>query len=462
VRHTERKLRAITDSATDAIVTIDRESIVQFANPAVEDVFGYTPDELEGESLSILMPARFWDDHRDGLTEYLDTNKREVKWGAIEVSGQRTDGSEIPLSVSYSEFTLDGEVYFTGILRDVSEHVNLHQQLEQEERQLHELGEQLREIVWITDPTRRQLLYVNPRYEEVWGRNPEGLLNERQSFLETVHLDDRDRVERFFDRPPLVKYDVEYRVVHPQKGTRWVRERSVPVPNERSEIERVIGVAEDITNQKLSEQRFERQLAQLNEFGSVLSHDLSTPLSALQGRIELAQETGDTSHLKDAARAAQRVKEITDEVSRVMQDAVVADDVSELDFESEVREVWQALQTADASLTIEDSGTIRADRSSFKRLLENLLKNALEHGGSSVDVRAGVLTGGFFIEDDGPGIPAEAHEDVFTPGFTTKDGGQGLGLASVRQIVQAHGWQTELRADDGDGTRFEVSNVEFG
>jgi PAS domain S-box-containing protein len=461
VMYAERKLRAITDSAADAIVTIDPESTVQFANSAVEDVFGYTPDELEGESLSTLMPERLWNDHRDALARYRDTGERSMNWGAIEVYGQRKDGSEFPLSVSYSEFTLGGEVYFTGILRDVSERVRLQREITEGKRQLHQLGEQLREIVWITDPTRRQLLYVNPRYEEVWGRSPQSLFDEPRSFVETVHPDDRKRVAELFDELPVVEYDIEYRVVHPQKGTRWVRDRSIPIPNERSEIERIVGVAEDITRQKRYEQRIERQLAQLNEFGRILSHDLSTPFNTLQGRMELTRETGDTGHLKVAARAAQRVKEIIDEVSRVMQEAEVVDEFAELDFESEVREVWEALETADASLTVEDTGTIRADRSALKRLLENLLKNAIEHGGSSVDVRAGIFTGGFFLEDDGPGIPDEDHEDVFTPGFTTKDGGQGLGLASVRQIVQAHGWHVRVRTGDGDGTRFEVSNVEF-
>ncbi|WP_136591634.1 PAS domain S-box protein [Salinigranum halophilum] len=461
-RRAKQRLRGITDSATDAIITIDCESAIQFANPAVEDLFGYTPSELKGESLSVLMSERLWDDHRNALTQYFDTGEWSLNWKATEVFGQRKDGSEIPLSISYSEFTLEGESYFTSIIRDVSKRVRLQEQVQKRTRQLHKLGEQLRDIVWITDPTREQLLYVNPRYEEVWGQSPDGLLDDRRSFLETVHPDDRDRVERFFDTPPLDKYDVEYRVIHPQNGTRWVRERSVPIPSRENEIERVIGVAEDLTKQKLAEQRFERQLAQLSEFGNVLSHDLSAPLTILQGRIRLAQETGDTSHLEDAARAVQRVKEITDEVSKVMQNAGVADDVAELDFESEVHDVWETLQTEDASLTIEESGTIRADRSPFKRLLENLLENALEHGGASVNVRVGMFTGGFFIEDDGPGIPAEDHEDVFTPGFTAKDEGQGLGLPSVRQIVQAHGWQIELRANDGDGTRFEISNVELG
>jgi PAS domain S-box-containing protein len=461
VRHAERKLRAITDSATDAIVTIDRESVIRFANPAVEDVFGYTPDELDGASLSVLVPERLWDDHRDALAQYVDTGEPSVSWGAIEVYGKRKDGSEVPLSVSYSQFTLEGESYFTGILRDVSERVRLQKQITAGDRQLRQLGGQLREIVWITDPTRKQLLFVNPRYEDVWGRTPQSLLDDPRSFLETVHPDDHDRVADLFDKLPVTAYDVEYRIVHPQKGTRWVRDRSVPIPNENGEMERVIGVAEDITKRTLYERRIEQQLAQLSEFGSILSHDLSTPLNTVLGRIELARESGDTSHLDDAARAARRINEITEEISRVMQEGGVVDDLVELDFESEVYDAWTGLDTTDASLTIEDTATIRADKSAFKRLLENLLRNAVEHGGPSVNVRVGTLAGGFFVEDDGSGIPDEARADVFTPGFTTKDEGQGLGLASVRQIAQGHEWHIRITDAEGDGTRFEVSNVEF-
>jgi PAS domain S-box-containing protein len=460
-RKTERRLHAITDSAADVIVNIGRDGVIRFVNPAVEDVFGYTPDEVEGKSLSTLIPEELWDDQRDALARYLETGTRSVNWDAIEVYGRHKDGSEIPLSVSYSEFTLDGEVYFTGIIRDISERVRLEQQLEKGERQLHELGDQLQEIVWVTDPTREHLLYVNPRYEEVWGRSIQSLFDDPMSFVEAVHPDDRERVKTLLDERPSVAYDIEYRIVHPEVGTRWVRDRSIPVPNGSGTVERIIGIAEDITQRKEYEHRIERQLTQSTEFAGVLSHDLSTPLSTAQGRIQLAQETGDMDHLTVAARAVRRIEEIVNEVSRIMQEEAFVDDLTELDIESMVREVWAEIDTADASLTIADTATIQADRSAFKRLLENLFKNAIEHGGPSVNVRVGTLNRGLFIEDDGPGIPKEAREDIFVPGFTTKEEGQGLGLASVSQIVQGHNWKIQVGETKGEGVRFEVLGVEF-
>lgn len=460
-RNTERKLRAITNSASDAIIIIDRDHAIQFANPAVEDIFGYTPDELEGESLLTLIPERLWDDQHDALAQFLNTGERSMNWDAIEVCGQKKDGSEVPLSVSYSEFTLDDEIYFTGVVRDVSERVRLQQQIETEERQLHQLGEQLREIVWISDSSRNQLLYVNSRYEEVWGRSIQSLFDDPMSFVEMVHPDDRDRVETLLDEQPAVAYDIEYRIVLPKIGIRWVRDRSVPVSNESGKIERIIGIAEDITEQKQYEEIIERQLPQLNEFAGIVSHDLATPINVAQGHIELTQETGDTKHLDAAARAVSRIEEISDEVSGVMRAGGFVDEMVELDFESVTHEVWDELDTADASLTIEDTATIRADRSAFKRLLENLLKNAIEHAGPSVNVRAGTFAEGLFIEDDGQGVPDNDREKVFTPGFTSKNWGHGIGLFSVFQIAQAHGWRIEVGDADEGGTRFSISNVEF-
>lgn len=112
---------SIADTTSDCIVTIDTDSIVRFVNPAVQDLFGYEPDELRGEPLTKLMDDDHAERHLGAIDRYLETQERAVDWNYVELTGQHEDGHDVPLSVSFSEFTQDGKRFFTGIMRDISE-----------------------------------------------------------------------------------------------------------------------------------------------------------------------------------------------------------------------------------------------------------------------------------------------------------------------------------------------------
>jgi signal transduction histidine kinase len=130
-----------------------------------------------------------------------------------------------------------------------------------------------------------------------------------------------------------------------------------------------------------------------------------------------------------------------------------------VDLEETVREAWGQVQTDDATLVCEDLGTVRADRGRLRQALENLVGNAVEHGGPTVTVTVERTPGSFAIEDDGPGIPEDQQESVFERGFTTTDEGTGFGLAIVGEIVDAHGWEIRATTGEAGGARFEISGV---
>lgn len=113
--------RAFAETVSDAIFVIDADSTIQFANPAVEEIFGYGPDELVGESLTRLMPEPLRDRHQAGIRRYLREGDRQLDWSYLELPGARRDGGEVPLGISFSEFVRDGEIFFTGIARDISD-----------------------------------------------------------------------------------------------------------------------------------------------------------------------------------------------------------------------------------------------------------------------------------------------------------------------------------------------------
>lgn len=117
----EEHYRIVTDAASDAIISIDEESMILFANRATEKIFGYTLAELSGNSIMMLMPDYLRHVHRAGIARYIETGKRHLPWDAIEVPGLRKNGKEIPLEISFGEFVKDGKHFFTGIIRDVTE-----------------------------------------------------------------------------------------------------------------------------------------------------------------------------------------------------------------------------------------------------------------------------------------------------------------------------------------------------
>lgn len=224
----------------------------------------------------------------------------------------------------------------------------------------------------------------------------------------------------------------------------------------------MFGVANDITEQKERERRLEQQNERFDELASAISHDLQTPLATARGRAELAIETGDTEQMKRALDAIRRADELRENLAAVLRTGEVIDEMEPVEIEPLAQDAWDTVSTTDgASLDVRDGLTVDADPNALQRLLENLFSNALEHGDAGVVVRVGGIDGGFFVEDNGPGIPESERDQVFGLGYSTKSSGDGIGLASVGQIVRSHEWDIDITESSEGGARFEISGVGF-
>ncbi|AAV48366.1 putative 22-domain light- and oxygen-sensing histidine kinase [Haloarcula marismortui ATCC 43049] len=131
----------VAQTASDVIITIDTDSVVQNVNPAVSAVFGYEPEELIGQPMTALIPERLRAGHAAGISRYLSTGERALDWEYIEIPGCRADGTEVPLGVSFSEYEFQGEQYFTGIIRDISERKESERELESFQRAIEEAAD---------------------------------------------------------------------------------------------------------------------------------------------------------------------------------------------------------------------------------------------------------------------------------------------------------------------------------
>ncbi|WP_181685705.1 PAS domain S-box protein [Halorhabdus salina] len=223
-----------------------------------------------------------------------------------------------------------------------------------------------------------------------------------------------------------------------------------------------VTIARDITGRKAREQELKAEKERLEEFASVLSHDLRTPLEVAMGRLELAREDSESDHLASADRALARIDEIIEDVLTLVRKGQTVDPeaIETLELASVARACWQTVSTADATLRIETDREIEADPGRLKELLENLYRNAVEHGETGVTVVVGDRPDGFFVADDGPGIPPADREAVFEAGYSTREGGSGLGLSIVESVAQAHGWSVDVSECEQGGVRFEFTGLE--
>lgn len=233
------------------------------------------------------------------------------------------------------------------------------------------------------------------------------------------------------------------------------------------------------------ERQLTRQNTRLEEFASIISHDLQTPLATAEGRLELAMMDHDSDHLREAAGAHHRMSELIDDLLTLAREYKASVDPVPVALGPFAESCWSALDVQGSRLDVRADSTIRADEIRLERVLENLFRNAVEHGstsdgsddrgdagahgsagsqaqagGADLTITVGELDNGFYIEDDGTGIPAEERESIFEYGYSTRPDGTGLGLAIVEQCAAVHGWTVRVTDGAKGGARFEITGIE--
>ncbi|GAB3683177.1 hypothetical protein GCM10028857_10290 [Salinarchaeum chitinilyticum] len=270
----------------------------------------------------------------------------------------------------------------------------------------------------------------------------------------------------------------------------------------RDRHERVRGsmlVLRDVTELEEHRAELERKNAQLEQFTSVVSHDLRNPLNVAQGFAELARDERDFDALERSIEAMDDMEALIEDLLTLAREGQTVDEVELVSFLDVVQAAWDEAPTAGATLEVADDADFEcyADPDRFQELLGNLFRNAVEHGapdedeletqpvgvtdgdtgpetietdgdsdvaaGPALTVTVGRLAdrGGFYLEDDGVGISDSEAADVFESGYTTSSSGTGLGLAIVRSIASGHGWGVSLTGSDRGGARFEFVGVRF-
>jgi len=247
---------------------------------------------------------------------------------------------------------------------------------------------------------------------------------------------------------------------------------------------------ERVTRERLlreHERELERTNDRLKEFANTVSHDLRNPLNVAQGRLELIESDCESDHVRAIERSHERMEALIDDLLTLARNGETPVETAPLELADLVESCWRNVDTKTATLVTEADATIHADENRVRRLFENLIGNAVEHGstssrpqaddavehgstspasqapedGESVTVTVGTLEDGFYVEDDGPGIPEDEREEVFESGYSTATDGTGFGLNIVEQVAEVHDWDVRVTAGADGGARFEITGVDI-
>ena len=222
------------------------------------------------------------------------------------------------------------------------------------------------------------------------------------------------------------------------------------------------GVFRDISERLQRQRQLQHQNERLDEFASVVSHDLRNPLSVAQGRATLLEQEFESEHIDPLQTALDRIERIVADTLTLARNGQQVDEMDSVNTRDLLGNCWGMVDTPAATLEFEDDITIRADPDRLQRICENLFRNAIEHGGDDVTVRFGQADEQtIYIEDDGPGIPEDDRDAVFETGYSSTSDGTGFGLAIVQRLAEAHEWDTTLTDSESGGARFEFSGVEI-
>jgi PAS domain S-box-containing protein len=240
-------------------VVDDRGRFIE-ANPAFCELTGFAREDLVGKPWTLAAPAE--------IAAQADRFLQAVLSDSSRIPGQwkirRKDGRQVDALVSFRALARAGGGRCAVLtFSDVTDRIEAELRLKDSETRFRQIAENVREVLWVTDPAKSQMLYISPAYERVWGRGVADLLRNPLSFVDAIHPEDRARVVAAFPKQSRGDYDEVYRIVRPDGGVRWIRDRAFPVMNEKGEVYRVTGIASDITDTKLAEAESQRLQADL-------------------------------------------------------------------------------------------------------------------------------------------------------------------------------------------------------
>ncbi|OVE85453.1 hybrid sensor histidine kinase/response regulator [Natronolimnobius baerhuensis] len=465
-----------------------RDGVITYATPSLARLFGTDASALEGRSFTELVTPS----HREQVADELATldQPREMRFSIAGRDGERR--------TFHIQWRPAGDELVGTVIED-TERARQIESLEREAAMLESLLENLPLSIYFKDRASRHVRvsdYMTRNNPEAFIKNSEGKVHPHAedivgktdfdlyatAFAEEALADDR----RVIDGEATITDRLEAA----RTGTGeelYTATTKAPWYDTDGRVAGVVGVTLDITDRVTSRKELERHNERLTEFAEVLTHDLRNPVNVAQGYLDVLQTEYDREAIEACERSLERISRLIDEIREFVLQGRSVESPEPVDLRAVARQAWDTVETADAALEVGTTRRVYADPERLQRLLENLFRNAVDHGipESQSTARAGTdgersddagetapatdppltvrleWTGnGFAVVDDGVGFPETAEtEMLFERGYTTASTGTGFGLAIVHDIAEAHGWTVSATASAAGGARFEFDEV---
>jgi len=484
--YSEEKYRLVVQTASDAIVNMDDQGMIVGANSATATIFGYDPADLMGKPMTVLMPHSMRELHQSGVKRYLATGQRHLNWQGIELTGLRKNGEEFPVEISFGELTRDGHKIFTGIIRDISKRKRAEHALRRSEAFLAQ-GQHL---------SRVGTYFWRVATDEVAGTDELARIYELDrpltpaGFRTRVHPEDLTLYEQMVQQAKNGGNDFEtqYRLLMPDRSIKYIHAIAKATRDKEGELEYIAAV-QDVTARRLSEEALDKvrselarvsRLTTMGELAASIAHEVNQPLTAVTNNASACLRlfanrnlepevlrTALEGILADCTRASAVIariraflKKAPAERNQLDINEVIHEVLALTNHELQKRRVLLEYQLTRPLLPI------LGDRIELQQVLLNLIMNGIEAMNEVTD-RPRVLwiqsrveeSGDVLVEvrDSGTGLSADAADGLFTPFFTTRAKGMGMGLFISRSLVESHGGRLWASPNSPHGAVFSFT-----
>lgn len=486
LKASEERFRSVTQTAKEAIVLANGSGNIILWNQGAQSTFGYSEEEALGRPLTLLMPERYQKPHRQGLERFLKTGQPRVVGKTVELHGRRKDGSEFPLELSLSSWKTGNDIFFSGILRDITERKQMEETLRDSEQRYRLLFDENPMPAWVFELQTLSFLAVNRAAIRHYGYSQE-------EFLKMTIKDIRptEDIPALLERVSKLKEGVhspgEWRHLKKDGTILDVEIASHPLTFGGRKAELVL--ANDITERKKAEEElhklneslkyYSNQLESANKelesFSYSVSHDLRAPLRSIDGfSLALLEDYGEKLD-QEGKQNLTRVRDGCKRMSQLIDDMLNLSRLTRAEMRPEkvnltslAQEIISELKNIEpdrkVEVAISDNLFAHCDLQLIRAVLENLLNNAWKY--TSKHPKAKIELGSlnqngkpvFYVKDDGAGFDMRYADKLFGAfqrlHRMDEFEGNGVGLATVKRVIHRHGGKVWAEAEPEKGATF--------
>jgi two-component system sensor kinase FixL len=461
------RLDAILNTTSDGIIVINARGMIEAFNRGAEQLFGYPESEVVGRNVSVLMPSPQREEHDNYLERYLATGEARIIGIGREVTGRRRDGTLFPVQLSVGEMRIGGERKFTGMLHDLTKRARLEGELGASEARWRAIIDSAVDGIVVID-AHGSIEAFNPAAERLFGYTTAEVQGHNVNMLmPSPYREEHDGyLARYLATGHAKIIGIGREVQGRRKdGTTFPLHLAVGQITIEG-ARKFTGILHDLSDRVQMESRLREQaaLAKLGEMAAVIAHEVKNPLAGIRGAMQVFG-----SRIPPDDASGRVVKDIVariDSLDQMMKDMLLFARPPKLRLApteiAPLVAMTASLLRQDPALSeldIRVEGTappVLADADMLRIVFQNLLINGAHamHGTGSIRVTIDTVDASCQIAfiDRGPGIPPEIRDKIFTPFFTTKSRGSGLGLPTAKRLIEAHNGQIAIDSPPAGGT----------